>query len=130
MTDANNTDLPACASQDGAHPPIALTADAGAQTGRPEFDGCGRLNASYIEAMARCGIPARAAVRGRAELTIKRIGGPVLLNRTCQICTARRNPSPRPSVWYYLTPVAVGVAIVACSEHTASAIRAHCTVTP
>lgn len=35
MTDANTTDLPACASQDGAHPPIALTADAGAQTGRP-----------------------------------------------------------------------------------------------
>ena len=33
MTDT--TDLPACASQDGAHPPIALTADAGAQTGRP-----------------------------------------------------------------------------------------------
>ncbi len=31
----NTTDLPACASQDGAHPPIALTADAGAQTGRP-----------------------------------------------------------------------------------------------
>mgnify|MGYP003554519995 CR=1 FL=1 len=35
MTDANTTDRPACASQDGAHPPIALTADAGAQTGRP-----------------------------------------------------------------------------------------------
>ena len=35
MDPTNNTDLPACASQDGAHPPIALTADAGAQTGRP-----------------------------------------------------------------------------------------------
>lgn len=35
MDPTNTTDLPACASQDGAHPPIALTADAGAQTGRP-----------------------------------------------------------------------------------------------
>lgn len=35
MTNANTTAPPACASQAGAHPPIALTADAGAQTGRP-----------------------------------------------------------------------------------------------
>ena len=38
MPNANTTDLPACASPAGAHPPIALTADAGAQTGRPVID--------------------------------------------------------------------------------------------
>lgn len=65
----NTTDLPACASQDGAHPPIALTADAGAQTGRPVV---AFVSADWpgVATIARCSSIVTTTEPGTADLLL------------------------------------------------------------